>query len=173
MIVFDGSGLINPAADPFGRFIGYINSQGGLARGAEASARVAATKSLDISAAYTYTNAIEKTPIVGDVLRSFLAPRNQVSIIATQRIGQRFFVSFDMTAASNYVGEVFGDTVTAAMLFPGIKKLDLGASYRLPLSEFRAVRFFAKADNLLNQTYYESGYRTPGITGVGGLQFEF
>ncbi len=173
VIVFDGSGLINPAADPFGRFIGYINSQGGLARGAEASARVAATKSLDISAAYTYTNAIEKTPIVGDVLRSFLAPRNQVSIIATQRIGQRFFVSFDMTAASNYVGEVFGDTVTAAMLFPGIKKLDLGASYRLPLSEFRAVRFFAKADNLLNQTYYESGYRTPGITGVGGLQFEF
>ncbi len=173
VIVFDESGLINTATDPFGRFIGYINSQGGLARGAESSARFAATRFLDLTAAYTYTNAIEKTPIVGDVLRSFLAPRHQVSVIATKRIGQRVFVSFDMTAASNYVGEVFGDAVTAAMLFPGIKKLDLGANYRLPLSEFRAVRFFGKADNLLNQTYYESGYRTPGITGVGGLQFEF
>ena len=171
--MFDESGLINPATDPFGRFIGYINSQGGLARGAESSARFAATKTLDLSAAYTYTNAIEKTPIVGDVLRSFLAPRHQVSLIATQRIGQRIFVSFDMTTASNYVGQVFGNDVTAALLFPGIKKLDLGASYRLPLSEFRAIRFYAKADNLLNQTYYESGYRTPGIGGIVDTACEF
>ena len=173
VIIFDYSGLIDPATDPFGRFEGYLNSKGGLARGAEVSARFAATRSLDLTAAYTYTNAIERTPIVGDVLRTLLAPRNQVSVVATQRIGARIFVSFDMTAAGNYVGEVFGDIVTAAMLFPGIKKADLGVSYRLPLSEFRAIRFYAKAANLFDQNYYESGYRTPGITGIGGLQFEF
>ena len=173
VIIFDFSGLIDPATDPFGRFEGYLNSKGGLARGAEFGARIAATRSLEISASYTYTNAIERAPIVGDVLRSFVAPRNQVGLIATQRIGSRFFVSFDLTAASSYAGEVFGDVSTAALLFPGIKKADLGASYRLPLGEFRAVRFFAKAGNLFNQNYFESGYAMPGITGIGGMQFEF
>ena len=173
VIAFDFSGLIDTATDPWGRFEGYLNTKGGLARGAEFSARIAATRSLEISAAYTYTNAIEREPIVGDVLRSFVAPRNQVGVVATQRIGPRFFISFDLTAASSYVGEVFGEVATAAMLFPGIKKADVGVSYRIPLSEFRALRLFANAANLLNQKYFESGYVTPGITGVGGLQFEF
>ena len=38
VIGFDTSGLINPATDPFGRFIGYLNTQGGISRGVEASA---------------------------------------------------------------------------------------------------------------------------------------
>jgi len=59
------------------------------------------------------------------------------------------------------------------MLFGGIKKIDLGASYRIPVSEYRAVRIFAKGSNLLDQNYFESGYRTPGITGIGGVQLEF
>lgn len=173
VIAFDFSGLINPATDPYGRFEGYLNEKGGLSRGAEFSARMAATRSLTITAAYTYINAIERDPIVGDVLRSFISPHNQVGIVAMQRIGPRFFISFDLTAASSYVGEVFGDINTAAMLFPGIKKADLGVSYRLPLRDTRAIRFFANASNVLNQTYYESGYVTPGITGMGGMQFEF
>lgn len=173
VIAFDFSGLINPATDPWGRFEGYLNTKGGLARGAEFSARLAATRSLNITAAYTYINAIEREPIVGDVLRSFVSPHNQVGVVAMQRIGPRFFISFDLTAASSYVGEVFGDINTAAMLFPGIKKADLGASYRIPLAESRALRLFANASNLLNQKYFESGYATPGITGMGGLQFEF
>jgi iron complex outermembrane receptor protein len=173
VIAFDFSGLIDAATDPWGRYAGYLNTKGGLARGAEFSARLTPTHSLDIFAAYTYTNAIEREPIVGDVLRSFVAPRNQVGVIATQRLGSRWFVSFDLTAASSYLGEVFGDTGTAAMLFPGIKKVDAGISYRIPLSESRAIRLFANASNLANQKYFESGYATPGITGIGGLQLQF
>ncbi len=33
MIIFDFSGAINPATDPFGRFGGYVNTDGGIARG--------------------------------------------------------------------------------------------------------------------------------------------
>jgi outer membrane receptor protein involved in Fe transport len=41
------------------------------------------------------------------------------------------------------------------------------------LSEFRAIRFYAKADNLFDQTYFENGFRTPGRTITAGTQFEF
>ncbi|HLH39057.1 MAG TPA: TonB-dependent receptor, partial [Bryobacteraceae bacterium] len=159
--------------DPFGRFLGYMNSKGGLSRGVEMSARLSPTASLDLTGSYTYVNAIERTPIVGDVLRSFLFPYHQVAVVAAQRIGPRLLVSAEVIAASSYPGEIFGDFATAAMLFPGMKRIDVGASYRIPLSESRAVRLFAKGSNLLDQNYFESGYRTPGITGIGGVQFEF
>src|SRR4030095_13675817 len=55
VIVFDFSGAINPATDPFGRFGGYLNSNGGVARGMEASVTAAPTRTLDVSASYTYT----------------------------------------------------------------------------------------------------------------------
>ena len=48
-----------------------------------------------------------------------------------------------------------------------------GLSYRRPLSEARAIRFYGKVDNLFNQTYFENGFRTPGTTVTSGAQFEF
>jgi outer membrane receptor protein involved in Fe transport len=51
--------------------------------------------------------------------------------------------------------------------------VNAGASYRLPLGEFRAVRFFVRGENLMNQEYFENGFRTPGRTANGGIQFEF
>ncbi|MBI4458619.1 MAG: TonB-dependent receptor [Acidobacteria bacterium] len=172
VIIFDFSGAINPATDPFGRIGGYRNTKGGLARGVEVSSLISANRSLDISVAYTYTNSLQRTPIIGGILRSFRIPAHQVSVVTTQRLGERLFVTLDFTASSNYLAQIFG-RASRAYRFDGIKKADLGLSYRIPLREFKAVRFFAKIDNLFNQTYYESGFRTPGATGVGGLQFEF
>ena len=57
--------------------------------------------------------------------------------------------------------------------FDGLRRVNAGASYRLPLGEFRAVRFFVRAENLLDQNYFENGFRTPGRTANGGIQFEF
>lgn len=172
VILFDFSGVINPSSDPFGRSGGYRNAKGGLARGLEFTSLLSANRSLDVSVSYTYANSLERTPIVRDILRSFIIPHHQVSVVVSQRIGQRVFVTFDLTASSNYLAQIFGGT-SRAYRFDGIKKAGLGFSYRIPLADFRTVRFFAKADNLLNQTYYESGFRTPSATGVGGLQFEF
>ena len=62
---------------------------------------------------------------------------------------------------------------TRAYSFDGLRRVNAGASYRLPLGEFRAVRFFVRGENLLNQNYFENGFRTPGRTGNGGIQFEF
>jgi vitamin B12 transporter len=169
VIIFDFSGAIQPATDPFGRFGGYRGTNGGLARGAELSATLAPTRSLDWSVAYTYTKAAQRTPVVPGVLRFFVIPDHQFSTVVTQRLGSRFFVNFDLTASSDYLAPIF-DTATfssRAYRFDGIIKADFGASYRLG-----RVRLFGKIDNLLNRGYYESGFRVPGLTAVAGVELK-
>lgn len=173
VINFDTSGLINPATDPFGRYIGYRNTKGGISRGIETSASVAPTRSLRVTAAYTYVNAIERTPIVGDVLRTFVTPKNQVSFVVTEQPVSRLTLSFDTIASSSYLAPVYGDVATQSYRFGGIHKVNAGVSYRIPQGEYRAMRLFVRADNLLNQTYFESGFLAPGRTATGGLQYEF
>ena len=175
VIVFDFSGAISPATDPFGRFGGYRNTNGGLARGFEFSVEASPSRSLDLSGSYTYTNADQRRPLVPGIIRSFAIPDHQFSIVATQRLGQRVFVNFDLITSSSYLAPLFDPNTfsSRAFEFKGLAKADLGVSYRLPLSENQAVRFFGKVENVLNQNYYESGYRTPGVTAVGGVQFEF
>lgn len=175
VIAFDFSGLINPSTDPFGRFGGYLNTRGGLARGVELSASLAATRTTSVMASYTYNNARESQPLVENVLQTFIIPRHQFSVSATQRIGARFTAIFNLEASSNYLAPLI-DEITFSSLpyrFPGMKLAEAGGSYRLPLGEYHALRFFAKAANVFDQNYFESGFRTPGVTGTGGLQFEF
>jgi iron complex outermembrane receptor protein len=173
VIVFDTSGLINPATDPYGRYIGYINTRGGITRGVEFSAAVAPTRSLNVTAAYTYVNAIERTPIVSDVLQTFGVPRNQFSILATERVNSRLFLTFDTLESSGYLAPIYGSVITQVFQFEGIHKINAGVSYRVPLSDYRAVRFFARAENLTNQNYFESGFATPGRTAIGGVQLQY
>lgn len=175
VVIFDFSGTIQPGTDPFGRFGGYRNSGGGLARGLEMSVAATPLRSLDVTASYTHSNADQRVPVVRGILRSFAIPDHQFTLVATQRLGQRVFVNFDLIASSSYLAPLFDSSTFAnrAFEFDGIAKADLGASYRLPLAENRSVRFFGKVENLLDREYFESGYRIPGATAVGGLQFEF
>jgi len=162
-------------ADPFGRFAGYLNTNGGLARGVELSASLAPTRTTNVIAAYTYANARERTPLVENVLQTFITPPHQFSFSATQRIGRRFTAVFNLQAGGNYLAPLIDETTFASRpyRFGGMRLAELAGSYRIPLGEYRALRFFAKAGNVFNQAYFESGYRTPGATGTGGLQFEF
>lgn len=173
VIEFDTSGLINPATDPYGRFIGYRNSQGGISRGFETKAAVAPARTLKVTAAYTYINALERAPLVGDVLESFVIPRNQFSVIVSERATSRLLLTCDALASSSYLAPVYGDVVTQTYRFGGIHKVNVGASYRIPIREYQAVRFFVRAANILNQTYFESGFLTPGRTASAGAQWEF
>jgi vitamin B12 transporter len=173
VINFDTSGLIDPATDPFGRFIGYRNTHGGISRGFELSEAAAVTRKLRVTASYTYVNALERTPIVGDVLRTFVVPRNQFSVLVTEQATSRLSLMLDTRASSSYLGPIYGNTVTQAYRFDGIHKVNPGASYRIAMKEYQAIRFFVRADNIFNQTYFENGFLTPGRTAMGGVQFEF
>ncbi|MDP3001157.1 MAG: TonB-dependent receptor plug domain-containing protein [Bryobacterales bacterium] len=175
VVIFDFSGAIKPAVDPYGRYGGYRNTNGGLARGVETGASVVPTRSLSLTTAYTYTDARQRTPLIAGVWRSYVVPCHQFSAAATQRLSSRLTAVFDLLVSSDYLAPVFNPVTYAsrAYRFPGIRGAQLGANYRLPLGEFRALRFFAKVNNLMNQTYFESGFRTPGATVLGGLQFEY
>ncbi|HEX3746169.1 MAG TPA: TonB-dependent receptor [Bryobacteraceae bacterium] len=173
VINFDTSGLIDPATDPWGRYVGYRNTRGGLSRGVETSAAMAPTRTLNVTAAYSYIDAIERVPIVGGVLQSFVVPKNQFSIVATERATSRLLLILDTRQSSDYLAPVYGSYLTQVYRFDGLHKVNLGASYTIPLREFRSVRLFARAENICNQSYFESGYPTPGRTARGGLQFDF
>jgi vitamin B12 transporter len=175
IIGFDFSGLINPSIDPFGRFSGYLNTNGGVARGVEASASLTLTRSTNVLSSYTFTNARERTPQVENVLETLVIPDHQFTLGVTQRFGSRITAVFDLLETSNYLAPLV-DAVTFAARpyrFPGRNFAELGGSYRIPMGESRSLRIFAKVSNLFNQTYYESGYQTPRATGTGGLQYQF
>src|ERR1700752_628094 len=175
VIIFDFCGLIDFTTDPFGRFGGYLNTNGGIARGAEVEFRATPTRTLNLIAAYTFTKAQQRTPQVPGTIRSLVIPDHQFSLVATQRIGRRILINFDFSASSNYLGAIFDSTTftSRGFRFKGLAKADLGASYSLPLGETRQLRFFGYVDNLFNREYFESGFRTPGRAGRAGASFVF
>ena len=175
VIIFDFSGAISPATDPFGRFGGYRNTNGGIARGVELSLTATPTRALNLSAAYTYTKSLQRTPQVPGVLRSLVIPDHQFSLVATQRFGRRVLVNFDLSASSDYLAPIFDPNTfgSRAYRFRGLARADLGGSYTVPLNESRSLRFFGYVDNLFGREYFESGFRTPGRSGRAGASFSF
>lgn len=173
VIVFDFTGLV-AQPDPFGRFGGFVNTNGGLARGVELSFDSTPTRTLDVRASYTFTNSDERTPRVGQI-RAFAIPDHMFSLVATERVGQRLFFNFDLAATSDYLAPIFDPSSFASLVyrFNGSRKADAGASYRLPLTESRSLRFFGVVENLFGREYFESGFRTPGRTARAGAQFSF
>jgi iron complex outermembrane receptor protein len=175
VIIFDFSGVINPSTDPFGRFGGYRNTNGGIARGAELGLTATPTSSLNLSASYTYTKSLQRTPQVPGVLRSLVIPDHLFSFVATQRFGRRLLVNFEFAASSNYLAPIFDPVTFAsrAYRFDGYAKADLGATYTIPFGESRSLKLFGTVDNLFDNDYFESGFRTPGLTARAGAMFSF
>jgi vitamin B12 transporter len=171
VIGFDFSGLINQQTDPFGRFIGFLNTGGGLARGLELSATASPNRMLDVFVSYTYTNSDQKTPQVGGsgIISSLVIPDHQFTAVVTHRIGRRAFVNFDLTATSHYLAPVF----PRVYRFRPLIKADVGAGYDFPMSDRRRLRLFGYLDNLFDRQNFESGFQTPGRTARGGASFSF
>jgi iron complex outermembrane receptor protein len=169
-IAFDSSGFLVPARDPFGRSSGYINTGGGIARGAEWSAEASPLASLKLHAAYTYTNSDVRRSTVRDrdfFEMPFTSP-HQFSLVATQRAGRFDFVA-DLWVASRHAA-IFS---SRAFLFDGPRKLDLVANYTVPVSDRLKWRFYGKITNILASDYLEGGYRVPGRWGIAGIAYQF
>jgi vitamin B12 transporter len=170
VIVFDSTGVITPATDPFGRFGGYRNTGGGLARGLELAASTKPYRTLDLSVSYTFTNAVNRVPSsVPNFLRTFVQPRHTFTLLAAQQITRRLDVIFDMFAYGSY----FFPFSSRAFKFSGPVKADLGASYTMPMSDRVSMRFYGKVENIFDREYFESGFRTPGAVFTGGLGLRF
>ena len=174
-IVFDFSGVINAVNDPFGRFGGYLNAKGGLARGVEMAIDTALTRSTNVTATYTYTKSQERhSTLYGGSVRAIRVFDHMFTLQAAQRFGKRFDATFDFLAASNYIFPFYvypqGST---PFVFDGPLKADVAINYTLPLSDRYSVRLYTRIENVFNRTYYEEGFRTPKAWAVGGLKFIF
>ncbi|HEX8291928.1 MAG TPA: TonB-dependent receptor [Pyrinomonadaceae bacterium] len=168
-------GFGDTPADPFGRFGGFLNTGGGLSRGVELSGEFAPTRSLDLSASYTHANSDQRRPVVAGVLRAFAVSEHQFTLVANARLGSRVAVNFDLVAAGDYLAPIFDPSTftNRAYRFDGIRKGDVTASYTLPLSDSRRLRFFGKVENVFDRDYYENGFRTPGANARAGAALHF
>jgi iron complex outermembrane receptor protein len=174
IIVFDFSGAIDAATDPFGRFGGYLSTDGGVAQGIELVSEVAPGRDLDVKASYTFNDAEPPRGVSEDQSQAFGIPRSQFSLLASKRFGPRFALSFDLYASSSYLAPIFDPVGFESRVyrFDGYVKADLVGSYRLPLGG-TSLRLFGKIENLFDETIYASGFLTPGRYASGGISFEF
>ena len=159
---------------PFG---GYINTEGGIARGAEFSGRVAPTDSTDIFASYTFTNSDQRTPQISGsrIIRTLGIPEHQFTLTATQRI-RRFWINFDFLAASGYLAPIFSSTTFTTYIyrFDGNRRGDVTAGYTFPFNKEKLnLRVFGTVENVFDDEYYENGFRTFGRNGRVGIAFSF
>ena len=177
MIYFDTSGAINPATDPFGRSIGYLNTRGGISRGFETERRAGAHAVAEGDHRLHLRQRHRAHAGGGRCARNLRDSPEPVFHPGDRAATSRLLLTCDTLASSNYLAPVYADFVssfvTQTYRFGGIHKVNLGASYRIPFKEYQAIRLFVRAENIFNQTYFESGFLTAGRTANAGLQFEF
>ena len=174
VIAFDFSGVISPDTDPYGRFGGYRNTRGGIARGVEVSMEATPSRTLRINSSYTFTNSMERvSSTVDGSLRSFNISDHMFTLLATQRFGRSVDVTFDLAAATPYNFPLFTAMGSRAFRFGGPVKGDLAMGWTRPISDSKSVRIFGKIENLFDRTYYEGGFYTPGIWATAGMKFQF
>lgn len=159
---------------PFG---GYLNTKGGIARGAEFSAKMRPFASTDVFASYTFTNSDQRVPQVsGNANTKTLGiPSQQFTLVATQRFS-RAWVNFDFLATSDYLAPVFSNQTfnTYVYRFKGNRKADLTAGYTIPFrGEKLSLRLFGTLENLFDYNYFDNGFLTSGRTARVGVSFGF
>jgi vitamin B12 transporter len=163
-------------SDPLGlgRFSGYVNRRGGLARGVESYLETRPFRGGDVRASYTYTNALQFIPSRG-LQREYVIPRHLFSLAFNQRY-RAFLLSFDLNRTGAYIAPVFENDFpfrAANLKFQGYTKADAFLSYERALTERVTMILFGGAENIFNAEYFENGFRAPGATGRGGVNFRF
>lgn len=165
-----------PNNDPLGlnRLSGYVNQPGGISRGVETYAEFVPWRLANLRASYTYTNSDRFVNGAG-IQPEYVIPKHLLSLDFSQRY-RAFQFNFDLNRTGAYLGPVFENDFpfrTAELRFSGYTKADLYGSYERNLSDRVALTLFAGADNLFDVTYYENGFRAPGITARGGVNVRF
>lgn len=162
--------------DPLGvgRFSGYVNRGGGLARGVENFLETMPWHTTNIRVSYTYTNS-DRSTISRGLQPQYVIPRNLFGLTVNHRY-RSFAVNLDLNHTGPYIAPVFENNFpfrSAELKFSGYTKLDLFGSYERRVSERVTASLFSGADNIFNQEYFENGFRAPGIVARAGVTFKF
>jgi iron complex outermembrane receptor protein len=166
----------NFTTDPLGlgRFGGYINRPGGIARGVETFAEAAPFRGANLRASYTYTNSDQFVAASG-LQPEFVIPKHLFGLTFNQRY-RAFLFSFDVNHTGSYIAPVFENSLpfrSANLAFDGYTKADLFVTYERPLTERVLLILFGGVENIFDEDYFENGFRAPGAVGRGGVKVQF
>jgi outer membrane cobalamin receptor len=109
-------------------------------------------------------------------LQTLGVPKNQFTLVATQRFGNRLSINFDFLATGDYLAPIFSNQTfsTYVYRFGGNRKADLTARYELPVRDEKLRLVFAGTiENLFDYDYYENGFRTFGRTARASVGLNF
>jgi vitamin B12 transporter len=164
------------ATDPLGlgRFGGYINRPGGLARGLESYLEAAPSRGTEVRASYTYTNSDRFVAGTG-LQQEFVIPRHLIGLTFNQRY-RAWLISFDLNYTGSYIAPIFENSFPfrqTVLTFKGYTKADAHLTYERALSDGVVLVLFGGAENLFDRVYFENGFRAPGVVGRGGASFRF
>ena len=174
LTAFNSAGGIRPETYPYGRALGYLNSSGGFSRGVELALDARPSSALRISGGYTYTRSETAEDIT--VPGFFLVPgvfAHMATLVVTNRWTSRMDTTFDLFHGGNTYGSFFAAGRPRAFRYPGFTKAAIVSGYRLIDHARLPLRAYVKVDNLFDQTYYESGWRSLGRTAIAGLSVGF
>ena len=162
-----------PFNDPFGRFFGYANGSGGIARGIELGGHVSPTAKTNLGMSYTYVNSDSRKPTIGTTYFKVLdLSPHTFTLTATQWFTSRASVSFDMSALSDYTTTMSGGG-QRQFVFNGATKADIVFHYDYPVSDRYKAEFYAKVENMFNQRAYEDGFIGPKAWAIAGIKFRY
>ncbi len=162
--------------DPLGvgRFSGYANQPGGLARGIESFLDAAPARRTSIRASYTFTNSDRS--VTGRGLQpEYVIPRHLFGVNFNQRYKSLSF-NVDLNRTGSYIAPVFENNFPfrmAELKFDGYTKADIYVNFERRVSERVLAVFFGGLDNLFDQRYFENGFRAPGAVARAGVNFKF
>jgi iron complex outermembrane receptor protein len=175
VIVFDFSGAIDPATDPFGRSSGYRTTSGASSRGVELQLATVMPADTRVDVAYTFVDAEPRTAGPVELTRAAAIPRHQASLVVSHQVGRNVHVSFDLLAASAHLGTLSDPVTFAARVFRfgGAQQANLAVLYTKALEGHTQLRLFGRIDNLFGAVRHESGFRTPGRYATAGVGITF
>jgi vitamin B12 transporter len=164
------------SSDPLGagRFSGYVNRRGGLSRGVESYLEAKPFGGGEVRASYTFTNTSQFIAAQG-LQREYVIPRHLFGLMFNQRY-KAFLLSFDLNRTGAYIAPVFENNFpfrSANLKFKGYTKADAFLNYERALTERLTIILFGGAENIFAEKYFENGFRAPGATGRGGVNFRF
>jgi len=164
------------AFDPLGlgRFSGFVNRPGGLARGVETYLNASPVKGMDLGASYTFTNS-DRSLVPQGLQPEYVIPKHLLGVTLRQRFRSLLF-SVELNRTGSYIAPVFENGFPfrmAELTFSGYTKADVFASYETRRSERVVLLFFGGVENVFDREYYENGFLAPGVVGRGGITVRF
>ena len=148
-------GSLDFAADPFGRFAGYENSEGGIARGVELSYRVTLPGRTLAQLHYTFTDADPPENAPDELSSDWLVPRHQGGALLSGAVSGKVRWSADLLLSSEVHAPLFDpDTfATRVFRFAGMRRLDAALSFEVA----RGLTVRALVQDAFDDAAYQSG----------------